>query len=206
MTIGMRTRGAPRKTKAAPSLQANVGAHAMTPAMELFVARFLVRFCASAAYRDSHPAAAQSTAETEGSRLLRDPRVASEIKRRLDETKERLRCDGDRVLWEVCAIAFSSISDAFNKDGTLIPLCDMPRDIAVGIKKYKRIEILGPAMDGTEQRSVVGYRVEIEMADKLAALKALGQHLKLFVEKVEHRGADELVAAITAGRERALKP
>lgn len=154
-------------------------ARPLTPAQEHFVQAFMVRNSAAAAYRDSHPKCSWATADTEGPRLNKDPRVSSAIKRLLAKRAQRLAAKARKIDEALAAKAFGSVSDVFDRDGMVIPPHELPRDVALAVKKLKRTEILNKTgEDGTPQ--LVGHTVELEMVDALPALKLLGERLGLF--------------------------
>lgn len=51
---------------------------------------------------------------------------------------------------------------------------------------------------------MIGHTIKIELVDKLAALRLLGQHYGLFADKMEHSADDDLLQAIREGRARSL--
>jgi hypothetical protein len=100
-------------------------------------------------------------------------------------------------------MAFTSIADVYTLTGTISAPTDLPRDVAMAVKKLKRREIGETDLETGEQR-VVGHTVELEMVDKVAPLRLLGLELGMFSKKVEHTADDALLVALREGRERAL--
>jgi terminase small subunit-like protein len=175
-------------------------AHAtpLTAAQERFVLCWMVRRNSTRAYADSHPGANYSTCMSEGSRTYHDPKISQELRRLLDEEAKRLSHSSRKVTEHLAAIAFSAISDVFDADGKVIEPAAMPRDVAVAVKKLKRRELR--SKDG----DIIGHTVEVEMADKIQALRLLGLNVGLFADKVEHSADDALIEAMRAARARAL--
>ena len=118
------------------------------------------------------------------------------------DQRKRLARSANRALDELSALAFSSLSDVYTKDGAIIAPADMPRDISVAVKKIKRKEIVGKDADGNQ--AVIGHTVEVEMHDKLGPLTKLGLHHGLFTARVEHSADEDLLQAIREGRARSL--
>ena len=85
----------------------------------------------------------------------------------------------------------------------MIPPNELDRDVAAAVKKLKRQEILGPPRK-RGGREVIGHAVEIEMHDKIAALRLLGQHYGLFVEQVRALDRTEFAALLRDARARAV--
>jgi hypothetical protein len=171
----------------------------MTEAMERFVLYYMARRSATRAYKDAHPGCADSTASTSGSVYLRDPRIKAVLTRLLEEERERLTVNAQKVGDHLAAIAFTSLADVYTASGTMIPPVDLPRETAMAVKRLKRREIFSP--DGV----VIGHTIEVEMYDKIAALRLLGLEHQMFVEKTEHVADDALLAALRDARERSLR-
>ena len=170
--------------------------------MEMFVRQYLVRFNATRAYMDSHPKASWATANSEGSKLLADPRISKEITRGVADLTARYQQTAQRTLEAIALIAYSCITDAFDGSGALLPPEKMPRETAAAIKRIVRIEILGTDPNGNS--TVVGHTVKIELHDKLAALRLLGQHYGLFQNQQESANDDLLLRALEQGAARDL--
>lgn len=187
-----------------PSRTGRALALPLTEKQEAFVYAWMVRRCATKAYADSHPGVTYVTANCEGSKLFRDPRIATYIKRLLSEEAKRLESTYRKVSDTLAAMAFTTIGDVYEKDWSVIAPADLPRDVAVAVKKIRRKEILGGLDGESGGRQVIGYITEVEMHDKIAPLRLLGLELGMFTEKVKHTADDAILAAIKEGRERSL--
>jgi len=203
MKLIARSRGAPAKLLAQrkPSLRKRQD-RPLTEAQRVFIGRFLAHHNATRAYREAFPDAMPSTAESEGSRLKSDPRIAQEIKRALAELTARYRHKAENTLDTIALIAFANIVDAFDENGALIAPGSMPREIGATIKRIERVEIKGRDADG--KPTVTGHTINIELWDKLAALRILGQHYGLFVERVEVAPGRDFATALREARERVV--
>jgi chromatin segregation and condensation protein Rec8/ScpA/Scc1 (kleisin family) len=148
-------------------------------AMQHFIAAYLVRNNATRAYQDAYPEASWAAANTLGSRLLRDVRISTEIRRLLRERAKRLEAKARKIDDILAAKAFASISDVFDQHGAIMQPHQMPREVALAVKKLKRVEIKqAKGKDGEPE--LVGHTVELEMVDALAAARLLGERLGLF--------------------------
>jgi len=119
----------------------------------------------------------------------RKPHVFSAVKAALDRRSKRTEIRQDSVLEELARIAFFDPRRLFDKDGTLIPLCDLPKDVAAAIVGLHRSEAPG---NGVKAKSRV---TNIRFADKLKALDSLARHLGMFVDRVQH-GLDQQALGI----------
>lgn len=173
----------------------------LTEKQEAFILAWMVRRNATRAYQDAYPGARYSTASAEGSRLFRDHRISQEIQKLLAEERIRLTSNAQTVTDTLAAMAFTSLADVLDDQGNVIPLTELPRDVALAIKKIKRREIIG-LVDG--QKAVVGHTIQVEMHDKVQPLRLLGLEVGMFTEKVVQSGDDAFLRALHEGRERAL--
>lgn len=197
----VRKRGAPAKNleQRKPNLRQRQDRQ-LSDAQRVFVHRYLTHHNASRAYREAFPDALPSTAESEGSRLKADPRIAQEIKGRLQRTLKRYERSADLTLQELAWVAYSNILDAFDEHGALLAIEDMPREVGASIKKIERIEIRGTDSNGNP--AVVGHKVKIELVDKLVALRLLGQHYGLLQEKIKLSASADFADLLREARER----
>lgn len=96
-----------------------------------------------------------------------------------------------RVILELSKLAFSDIGDLFRADGELIPLQDLPPDVAAAVVSIESSEIVTRNGDGDEV--LVTRTTKVQLADKLKSLELLGQRLGVFPERsqAEARGGDQ---------------
>lgn len=99
----------------------------------------------------------------------------------------------ERVMHEVGLIAFSDLREAYNDDGSLKNIKDMPEHIARAIQAIDVDEIT----DG-RNRNVIGQTKKLKLADKLKALELYGKQHGMFRERVEHSGTVSLESILEA--------
>lgn len=123
------------------------------------------------------------------SHLLDNPRVAAVIQREGLRLVQKLEVKAERVLQELCKIAFADIRTMFRPDGTLIPISVMDADAAANIS------------------SIVVRKggVRVRFHSKLKALDLLGQHLKLW-DGATDSAKDRLDEVLRAFQEGPAKP
>lgn len=124
-------------------------------------------------------------AHTQASQLLNNYNVSLAIAQILDDRKQRIGTDGDMVLRELGYIALSDIMNYKIDDEGYVDLAneDVPSEVMRAVKAIKRRVTFGEGGSKT-------IETEIVLWDKMSALKLLGQHLSMFIEKheVEHSG------------------
>lgn len=124
------------------------------------------------AYRKAYPKCKRDTsAAVSGSKLLKSANVAAYLELKMGKAEKVADISQARVLKEIARIGFSDLRRAFDKNGKLLSIKDMPDDIAASISS---IEVLaGP--EGT-----VLTINKIKTWDKNSALEKLCKHLGIF--------------------------
>lgn len=138
-----------------------------------------------AGYSFSSDASCRSAAHN----LLKKPNIKKYIAQLKKEQHERLMLSADDVLAEISAIARFDMRNLFDSNGRLLSPDELDSDTARCVSSIKRTELY--AGSGAE-REQVGDTVEIKAFDKLAALRDLGKHYKLFADKLEVGATEEL--------------
>lgn len=171
---------------------------------EKFCKRYALHKNGAQAYGEAYPKSLNNTPQyraEQASRLLVQPNISTRIKRLAEKIAEiaekKFEITAERVLQEFAAIAFYKADDYFEwgtvevpvytKSGD--PVCDKNGEQVVEHVPKLRIRdsksltedqmkaVLAASMTISKTGDPV---LEVKMADKVAALKALGQHLKLF--------------------------
>jgi phage terminase small subunit len=140
----------------------------LTDRQRRFVDEYLVDLNAAGAARRA--GYSPKTADRIGSKLLRNPRIATEVERAQAERRERTKITQDAVLDRLAEIAFAQIGDYVVFAGKTVML--------------QR----SPALASTAAISSVagdGESVRIRLHDPLRALELLGKHLGTFKERIE---------------------
>ncbi len=157
----------------------------LPPNQARFVAEYLLDLNGTqAAIRAGY---SPKTARQQGARLLTKAAVASAIQDGVAKRQVRLELSADRVLQELMRIAMVDLGGAYDDKGHLLPVKEMPEDVRraiAGIKVFEEFDGYG------EDRVKVGEVREVKFWPKVDALRDLGKHLKLFVERMEHTGKD----------------
>ncbi len=154
----------------------------LTEKQKLFVTEYLVDLNATqAAIRAKY---SPNTAQRIGSENLSKPLIAAAIAVERERLKSDLDITPERVLKELAALAFVDMSQAYNADGHLLNIHDMPEDV--------RRCISGFELESHDKLGITTYTKKIKNADKKGALELLGKHLALFTDRIEHSGSINL--------------
>lgn len=170
----------------------------LTPRQERFCQEYVKDLNATqAAIRTGYSA---KTANEQGARLLSKVSIKNRIAELAKPRAEAAGLTAERVLQEIQRISCCDIGQAFNEDGTLKPLKDMPEDVRRAISSIEVDEI----RLGGEDTKPIGVTRKIKFWDKNKAIEMAGRYHKLFTDKVEHSGGLTLEQLVAKSRE--VKP
>ena len=151
----------------------------LEPRQYRFVEEYLVDLNATqAAIRAGY---SEKTARQMGSENLTKPVIQEAINRMVAARSKRVQITQDMVLRELAMIAFVDIRQAFDADGNLLPIKDMPEEVARAVAgldiSHDKIRSVG---DGDDKQTVEEMTKRLKLIDKKGSLELLGRHLKLF--------------------------
>ena len=160
---------------------------ALSLKQQAFVREYLIDLNATAAYKRAGYKGKGRTAENGASEILGNPGVQAAIQEQQNARADRLEISADRIIEEIARLAFSSMGQVLDFSGDdvrLLPAHAISENAqrALATMKVKRY-LEG---HGDDARNV--EVTEFKIADKLPALVKLGQHIGMFVTKVEHSG------------------
>jgi len=170
----------------------------LTSQQELFCYQYIIdRNATQAAIRSKY---SRASATVMGSKLLTYSNIKARVNELIKKQLDELSLDAKLVLRELLNSAFLDISDAYDQDGNVKPIHEMPEPLRRAIVSIESDEIYA----GTGKlRQIIGTAKKIKIHDRLAALKLLGTYLKLFKEEIHIDGLEDLAEEIKRGRERA---
>ena len=148
----------------------------LTPKQKLFADEYLIDLNATRAYKVAYKSCKKDeTAWVNGSKLLRNTKVANYIKERMDERSKRTEITQDNVLRELATIAFANVTDFVTiENGVVIvkDTKDIPKKLLPAIASIKE------GKNG----------IEVSFYSKDKSLELLGRHLGMFNDKLEISG------------------
>ena len=155
----------------------------LTPKQAVFVREYLIDLNATqAAIRAKY---SKKTAGQQGERLLKNVEVAKAVQEAMDKRAAKLDIDSERILQEIARLAYIDPRKVFNEHGQLLPIHQLPDEIAVCIAS---IEVVTTRVPGGEPTDVE-HTTKIKFWDKRGSLELLGRHKKLFTDKLEVEGS-----------------
>lgn len=157
----------------------------LTEKQKLFANEYLVDLNATRAYKEVYKSCKKNeTAWVNGSKLLRNTKVAQYIDERMKDREIRTEITQDKVLQELAKIAFSNGTD-FAK------VVEVEDDKG---NKYSEVKIIPTdELDEDKKKAIAAIKetkfgISVESCDKVKALELLGKHLGMFRDKVEIEG------------------
>lgn len=161
----------------------------LNPKQQCFVDEYLKDFNGKqAAIRAGY---SPKTAEVQASRLLTVVKVREAVESRRTALTEKAGVTVERIIEEYARLAFLDPAEAFDKEGKLIPVCDMPEDVRRAVGGLDVVEMAGGMkVDSDGASHVPMYTKKLKFWDKKGALDSLAKIKGMFVEKVEHTGKD----------------
>ena len=104
----------------------------------------------------------------------------------MDRRAEKAEITSEMVIAEIGKLAFADIRKVFNEHGQLLPIHELPDEIAASVSS---IEVVTSRVPGGEPAEVE-HTAKIKFWDKRGSLELLGKHMKLFTDKVESQNTN----------------
>jgi phage terminase small subunit len=161
----------------------------LTQRQLLFVVEYLKdeKFNAVNAAREAGYKVPNSAAQ----KLMGNPTVLGLIGKKVKERCDRTEIEADRVLMELARIGFSNPKDMFSDEGVMLPIHEMPDDIAACISGFDVTTKTDSRTGETETT------VKVKFWNKNNALELLSKHLGLIADRLQlGRSADEDSASL----------
>lgn len=144
------------------------------------------------------------TAYSQGHELLKHPEIARLIAARQQATAAKTEITAEVVLSELLRLARVDVGAAFDENGRLLPIREIPEDIRRAICGVETDELFeGRGRD----REAVGVTRKVKFWDKARALELLARHLGILRDRVDNLNidlaqlSDEEIAAIARGED-----
>lgn len=149
----------------------------MTDNQRRFADEYLIDLNATRAYKVAYPNVTKdTTAATNGGRLLRNAEIEKYISERMQERQQRTEVTQDRVVQELAAIAFAKATDYVNikSNGVTSMVVVRPTDDLTD----DQIRAIASIKEGANG-------IEIKLNSKEKALELLGRHLGMWNDKMD---------------------
>lgn len=150
----------------------------LTNKQKLFIKEYLVDLNATqAAIRSGY---SEDSAKAIGYENLTKPHIQEAISNELKKRTSNIDITNERVLNEICKLAFFNIKDLYREDGTLKEINELDENVSAAISAIK----INTYKNKDDEDIEEGTK-EIKFWDKKSSLELLGRYLKLFTDNQE---------------------
>ncbi len=123
---------------------------------------------------------AKGSAAVTASRLLRKANIRQRVEELLAERVEEVEIDAKRVLREMGYIGTADTAKAFDANGNLLPIHEIPEDVRRAIAGFELVE------ERDENGEPTGHMTKkVKFWDKNTSLLGLAKVFKMLTDKVE---------------------
>lgn len=168
-----------------------------------FVAKFIANGCKDATQAALDAGYKGKNARITAYRLLQMPHIKAAVAKALEKQQERILIDKDRVLAELARIATCDIAGAFDANGALLPIKDMPEDVRRAISSIEVESVPAIINSEGEADGEPATVTKIKFWDKNSSLTSLGKHFRMFVDRIEVNDVTDRAALLAEARKRA---
>ena len=149
----------------------------LNPKQKQFCEEYLIDLNATqAAIRAGY---SEKTANRIGSQNLTKVDIQSYITELMQIRADRTEITQDRVLKELAMIAFLDIRTAFDSNGNLLNIQDMPENVARAIGGLDITQIKSRS---NKDESDIEYLKRVKIIDKKGCLELIGKHLAMWAD------------------------
>lgn len=155
----------------------------MTDKQIKFCNEYIKDFNATRAYKEVYPSCKKdSTANVNGSKLLRNAKVQEYIEQLKEDLKAQGKITQEMIIQELAKIGFSDVRKLYTERGSLKNIQDIDDSTAAAISSVESFEEYEGRGD---DREYIGDTKKIKMYSKEKALELLGKQIGMFKDKVE---------------------
>lgn len=171
----------------------------LTAKMQRFRDEYLVDLNATRAYRAAGYKGSDAVCAVQGSRLLRNPKVAASIAEAMEARSQRTKVDADWVAKRLQAEAEADLADLYDDNGNLLPVKQWPLIWRQGL--VAGVETVRERGDDGEASSVD----KIKISDRVKRIELLGKHVDVqaFKDRVEVDVTDDAAKLLAEARKAA---
>lgn len=131
------------------------------------------------------------TAAVQASKMLKQPNVAGFLEKRRQKTAEKLGLTAERIDQEIARLALLDLRGAYDAEGKLLPVAEMPPDVRAAIAGFEELALfdtteVSDGEGGTRRvRFQVGVTRKVKWASKPEVLALAAKRLGLLIDRSE---------------------
>lgn len=165
---------------------------ALSAKQQAFIHEYLLDFNATRAAERAGYRGNDNTLAVTGHDLIRNPKIAEAIQKRLQEKA----MSADEVLMRLAEQARGDMGGYLSDDGEIDIAAMKAAKQTHLLRKVKRTVRTGESESGGTWAET---RVEVELHDAQSALNLIGRHHKLFTDKIEHDVHAQMAVKVIEG-------
>ena len=148
------------------------------PKHEKFAQEYCVDFNGTqAAIRAGY---SKRTARQQASVLLTKPNIAARVKELATKDITKVEMNPERIIRELAFLGTADVSKAFDDEGNLLPIHEIPEDVRRAIAGFELVEERDENGEGTGHMTK-----KVKFWDKNTSLLGLAKVFKMLTDKVE---------------------
>lgn len=136
------------------------------------------------------------SAASQGSRLLKNVKVQDKIRELQKRAEDAAVVTAADVLRELGRIALCDIREAFNADGTLKPIVEMPENVRRAVSGFDVDELADMGLDGKVVKVLRRQTKKVRFWNKGDALITLAKHFHLLDDKPQDNDQGQVAALL----------
>ena len=164
----------------------------LTAKQELFCICIVEGYSRKDAYIKAYDADGSNlnTIYSEASKLMKNPKIAHRIKELREQLFEDNKATIEEVLMIAAGILRADIADAYDENGVMKKLHEMPKHLRMAISGLDTDEIF----DGAgEDRTIIGESKKLKLIDKSNMIEKFMKHLGAYEKDNKQKQTDNIV-------------
>lgn len=154
------------------------------------MAEYVQDLNATRAYLKVFPKASAASAAANGARLLRNARVRAAVEQFLADREQESAVTVERLEQELARICFLDPAQAFDKDGQVLPIHEMPEDVRRALPGFdveQQWDLVDDELSPARRKMRVrtGQIIKLRFPSKTEAIKLFLQRRGALVERLD---------------------
>lgn len=169
----------------------------LTRKQEAFCQEYIIDFNATqAAIRAGY---SKKTAGSIGFENLKKPEIQKRLAGLIKKRSERAEITADRVLAECMRVALADVGEAFDENGNIKAIHDIPEDVRRAISGFEVIEeFQGEGKD----KEFVGYLKKVKFWSKDKNIEVLFRHIGMFEKDNRQKPTNKIIVEYVEPKKR----
>ena len=165
----------------------------LPPKQRLFLKEWAIDKNGAEAYKRAYKYTGNNADVLAGQLLVKLGKLGL-IEAEIKAQEDKAIITANRVLTELARLATVDIAQAFDDNGNLLDIQDIPEDVRRAISGVE-VEVLTEWKDG--KKNPIGYTKKLKFWDKNKSLETIARHLRMLVDIRETKDLDNDIIILT---------